>query len=176
MVKGQMFWISPRGEILDFGTTHIQAIIDHPEKLGTNTKSIEDTYKKFNEPMSVEGDAREEIIVSTTKKGYIRIRFQRNYVSVTVGQWASAAKKLLGQWAKVMSAKNKNVDKYQPVKIYQTSNDKMKNYELADLISGTHMFEMVEDDTPDLKFVNSPEEFMADSRIPTFKEWYDTEM
>jgi len=78
--------ISPNGEIVSVGDTHIDAIIKNPSKFGLSASEIEKTYEKYNEPMGIEGKAREEIIINVVKRGWIRVRRYRNDgYSVNIG-------------------------------------------------------------------------------------------
>lgn len=164
MSRGAMAWIDPRGRLLDFGTTHIQAIINNPIKFGTSTKAITTAHEKYGEKLGTEGKAREEIIKDVTKKGFIRIRFQRNYVSVTLADYDNMkSKKLLNQWAKEVT-KDRTVDKYQDAKIYSVKSNKMTTKTLNDLAMGKHMYEGV-----DLSFVESVDDFGLDNM--TFSEY-----
>ena len=72
-----MFWISPKGEILSVGTKHIDMIINSPETFGLTKEQIQQVFQKHNEPMGSEGNAREELMADLLKQGWIRIRKYR---------------------------------------------------------------------------------------------------
>ena len=62
-------------EIFDISSeTHIKFIIQNPELFNLTTQKIEDTYKEFDEPMNLEGKAREALMVYAINLGWIRIR------------------------------------------------------------------------------------------------------
>lgn len=73
-------------------STHIDYIIDHPDKFKVDKEYIEKTYKKHNERMRSEGKAREEIIRKVSGNGWIRIRHytgRNDYWSIQFDKWAS---------------------------------------------------------------------------------------
>lgn len=74
--KSLMYWISPKGEITGSskGNRHINHVCSDPEYFGLTYHYVEEVYKKHNEPINLEANAREEIIVDLMKKGWIRIR------------------------------------------------------------------------------------------------------
>jgi len=156
MALGSMAWIDPNGKLLDFGTTHINAIISNPLKFGISRKQIEAEYAKHNERMGVEGKARETIVKDVVRKGFIRIRFQRNYVSATVYDFGRKAKTVLKKWAELVS-NDRSVDKYQPVKVYSVNDNKMHEFTIQDLMKGDHLFES--EDEIELEVLDRVDEF-----------------
>lgn len=79
-------WISPCGLVILLQSTHIEEIIAAPDRFGTASEEIRAAYRHFGEPMPVEGYARWHIIRAVVFGGWIRIRQQLNYWSVTVDQ------------------------------------------------------------------------------------------
>ena len=77
-------FISPAGEIVEVGTSHIAKVIRTPEPFGLTMETIEKTYEKYSEPVGLEGQARKEILVKIIEKGWIRARRYREHWSVTV--------------------------------------------------------------------------------------------
>ena len=75
------YWISPEGEILPVGTSHVREVIGNPGRFGITREQIEEAYKKYREPLGLEGRAREEIIRTIINKGWIRIRDYGQYLS-----------------------------------------------------------------------------------------------
>jgi len=74
------YWISPKGKILGVEITHIQFIIKNPVFFSLPKEYIEEIYKKHNENLGLEGDAREEIMKNLINcKGWIRIRRSNNF-------------------------------------------------------------------------------------------------
>ena len=52
------FFISPGGEIVPVPINHISKVITSPELFNLTKEEIEAAYKKFNEPLGLEGKAR----------------------------------------------------------------------------------------------------------------------
>lgn len=76
------FFISPDGMLLSVEMTHIKAVINYPVKFGMTRAKIEDIYRKYDEPLGLEGNAREEILSTLIRRRWIRIRQYREYWSV----------------------------------------------------------------------------------------------
>ena len=68
-------WISPAGKIIDVKTKHINSVIDNPSMFKMNKQDIKQKYEKHDERLGVEGKAREEIMMSLMKRGWIRGRY-----------------------------------------------------------------------------------------------------
>ncbi len=83
-MKGEGYYIAPSGDIIELDTSHIDLIIKHPEKFLMTKREVEDTYKKYNEPLGTEGKAREEILSKLLKSNWIRIRHIPKTDSFTV--------------------------------------------------------------------------------------------
>jgi hypothetical protein len=80
----ESFWLSPAGEIVGTGGKHIDTIIKYPAKFGLSMERIQSKYDKYEEPLGVEGKAREELIGMVLKGGWVRVREYRNRWSMTV--------------------------------------------------------------------------------------------
>ena len=78
MANSQMvtaaFFISPQGEIITVQTSHIAEIIKDPGRFGLSKDEIYAEYRQCGEPVGIEGKARERLITSLIKGGWIRIR------------------------------------------------------------------------------------------------------
>ena len=57
------FFISPSGEIIYVGTTHIAQVISNPEKFGMSFEAIKKIYQQNDERIGLEGKARREILI-----------------------------------------------------------------------------------------------------------------
>jgi len=118
------FFISPKGEIIYTPTKHIAMIMRHPEKFGLNREFIEHVHNFYNERLGQEGKAREQILLSLIKKGWIRLRRYRNFWSVNVPIYTSKIKTYLQKWASMLLSGKlefKEDDPYMDVKISQDS-------------------------------------------------------
>ena len=143
MARSTLYWISPRGKIFkDNNTTHIRQVVANPKVFGVTRDWIEDIFKKHNEPVGVEGDAREEILMHLFKKGYIRVRLYVNkFWSITLYGFDRKAKKSLSSWADE-AKKDKIAGKFMEVKILDLKSDKMiDDYDVNEISHNGHMFE-----------------------------------
>lgn len=64
----EAFWLNPNGVIIPVSLTHIQTIIDNPVTFGPKREIIEKSFQKYNEPLGLEGKARQEIMLELLKK------------------------------------------------------------------------------------------------------------
>lgn len=124
------YWINPNGQILDIDVdTHISQIIKEPEKFGMTKEKINNIYKKHNEPIGLEGQAREELIMDVLKLGFIRIRLYINmHWSITIYGQSEKTKKIISSWAN-FAKDDKKAGPYMPVVIIDLKTDSMDKYE-----------------------------------------------
>jgi hypothetical protein len=76
-MNGRGYWINAAtGVVVDVTwSTHIQAIANAPESFGTTRDEVDRTYARHGEPLYVERNAREEIIVRTVlATDWVRVR------------------------------------------------------------------------------------------------------
>lgn len=135
------FWINQRGKILDIGLgTHIEQIVKSPKSFGLTDRYVRDVYAKFDEPVNLEGKAREQIMLEVIKDGFVRIRLVKNrFWLVNADKYDRKLKKALSVWAGV--AKDvKGAGKFMPVKIV-TSNEVVNTYDVNDLYYEKHLNE-----------------------------------
>jgi len=113
------FFISPYGDIIVSHEKHINIIISNPEKFGITTDYIIDTYKKYNEKIGTEGQAREEIILNLVNQGWIRLRYYRNqYWTINIGRLSTKVKDYLYDFSKYLKTiKDNSIDIYGDVRI-----------------------------------------------------------
>jgi ribosomal protein S6E (S10) len=136
------YWISKSGEIMKPDSRHIGAVIKYPSKFGETKKTIQDTYDKHGEQLSstVEGKAREEIMLRVIKRGYIRIRkggTRRNQRwSIQVNKINSRINDYLWEWARQMLDSRVETDSFADVNIHQLSNNKMTKTSMNKIASG----------------------------------------
>lgn len=79
------FWILPNGKALEFSyKKHIEVICENPELFNFTTPELKLLFNKHDEPFAYEGWAREEIIKSLYKKGFIRTRNYGNEWAVDI--------------------------------------------------------------------------------------------
>jgi len=133
------YWISNKGKIFELkeNKTHISYVIKYPEKFGETKESIKNTYEKYDEQISWEGKAREEIIVRIIKRGYIRIREYRNRWSIQLNKLTQKNEDFIWGWAKTIY--NDVKDKYNDVMIHELSTNKIKRTSFNKLIEDVEM-------------------------------------
>lgn len=135
LILSKAYWILPSGEIIDIGlSTHISYIIQHPAKFNLSLDEIKSTYKKYDEPIPVEGIARKEIILDLLEQGFIRVRQYKTHWSISLKEW-DKSQHLLSKWADI-ATNIKNAGQYMPV-IITTLNGSKFNYIVQDLLSPT---------------------------------------
>ncbi len=78
------YFVSPNRNIIEISGTHIDNIINYPEKFGLTKDFIQQSYNRYNEKLYSEGNARESIIKHIIiNKGWLRIRQYPNFWSAT---------------------------------------------------------------------------------------------
>jgi hypothetical protein len=100
----EAYWISPKGEVIPIqgGKTHIELILTDPKVFGLKHSKVEAIYESENEEMGTEGKARDKIVGSLIKKGWIRIRQYAGrlcYFSVDVNKMDKRVKNILRKFA-----------------------------------------------------------------------------
>lgn len=86
MAIGRSF-ISPVGDIVPTGGTHISYIIGHPEQFGMTRPEIDAVYEKHGESIGVEANARDEILIKAFKAGWMRINYLPNNDRFIINCW-----------------------------------------------------------------------------------------
>ena len=116
------YFITPDGKIISTnGRSHISLIIASPQNFGFTKTQVVDLYKKYNEKLGVEGNAREELIRILFDKGWMRIRrYPNDCWSVQVKKLTKRSKDYLYRFAKsILKGFEgfKELDKFMPMKI-----------------------------------------------------------
>jgi len=96
------FFISPSGEIIYVGTTHIAQVISNPEKFDMSFEAIEKIYQQYGERIGLEGKARREILIFLINHGWIRLRRYREYWKVNLNDLNTTNRQYLKKWAKMI--------------------------------------------------------------------------
>jgi hypothetical protein len=134
-MSGVAWWISPKGEIINVPTKHISVVIDNPTSFGFDDDFIEFIYDTYNEKIGQEGTAREQIMLSLFKNGWIRIRKYKSFYTVNVKRMAGKSKSYLTLWAqKVLKGLFgfKEQDKFAQINIDQ-ENKPVKSVDMIDI-------------------------------------------
>ena len=96
------FFLSPSGEIIYVGTTHIAQVISKPEKFGMSFEAIKKVYQQYGERIGLEGKARREILIFLINQGWIRLRRYREYWKVNLNDLNTTNRQYLKKWAKMI--------------------------------------------------------------------------
>ena len=128
MAMTTAYWINRDAQMLEIpAIKHITAVVEQPEKFGLTKGYIEKKYAEYNEPVGLEGRARDDIIRIIVGMGFIRVRLYRTHWSVTVHELNARTEVALGGWADV-AKDNKQAGKYMNVKILELATDAKHNY------------------------------------------------
>ena len=76
-MKPNKLFISPAGEQIEVEINHIATVIKNPKLFGLTKSKIVKTYKKFKEPLGLEGKARAEILIELIQKKWCRVFFDK---------------------------------------------------------------------------------------------------
>ena len=146
MARTAAYWINPMGKIMELPvTTHVQQVINNPNRFGLTKQSIEKTFDDFGERLGSESKARDKIFLSLFKKGFIRIRLYTNkYWSVSLSGWNSKSKKVLQKWASI-AKKQVGAGPHMPVRIVDFNRTGViDDYTVNDIASSKHLYESEE--------------------------------
>ena len=94
------FFISPDGILVSLKGTHIVTVVTRPKVFGLTLEEIDAAYAKHKEPTYIEGVAREEVLRTVLKKGWIRLRRHRNRWSIEADRLDEQTLLLSRSWAK----------------------------------------------------------------------------
>lgn len=126
-------WVAPNGEYVKVATTHVDDIIHNPSKFGITDDTVAQLYKKHNERLGQEGEAREELIKMVLTRGWIRVRNYKNYWSVTVSSLTPKTKENIRNWVHTFVEKE-IMGRYADLKILEISNDRLQTVEANDIL------------------------------------------
>jgi hypothetical protein len=114
-MRYKAYWIFPDGLILPVNGHHIDEVIKAPSKFGFTLRKIRSIYKKHNEKLYLEGDARIEILKTLLKRGWIRIRYvERPSDSFTIEVYKlnNKTKANVRKWVIAVAKKIDNVPEF----------------------------------------------------------------
>ena len=142
--------VSPNGIIInvdeaDGNIRHIGYVINHPEVFGLEKEYIENLYTAHNEPLGVEGKAREVIMRDLLKRNWVRIRLinaNSGYVVQTFN--LNSTKDNIWNWvAKTFDGEkpidSRDVNKYTPITIL--TGDQRITSSADELLHGKYLYE-----------------------------------
>ena len=106
-------FVSPDG-ILYIVDLHINAILRDPGLFGFTSDHVEAVFRKHDERLWTEGEARAELIEEAIQGGWIRIRdYGDSGISVNACSLDTRTRQILIQWARsVLASTVYNVDRY----------------------------------------------------------------
>ena len=139
------FFISPDGEIVPVPVNHISKVITSPELFNLTKEEIKATYIKSNEPIGLEGKARNEILAGLIEAEWIRIRYKFQYDKLTF-QLSALDDKKIDFLIKFATAALKgelelNVNKYTETEIISLTPKVLKESSLGELAKGAKIRE-----------------------------------
>lgn len=73
-LRGVGYWIMLDGTVRQVSTSHVAELLSAPTAFGWTRAGIEVVYARHGERLGLEAQAREELIVATVKRGYVRVR------------------------------------------------------------------------------------------------------
>ena len=154
-ISSGAFWVSPRGEIrvVEGGIYHINDVIHHPSVFGWSKDDVEALYDQYGEHVGQEGDARDNLMTSLLKEGWVRIRVRKNFYSIQVWEFNSPTYNRLEIFvskAIEYGIKGQYATEYDEAKINALKTGRMKSLSFGEVLKG-HLYETVEGDV-DLNF------------------------
>jgi len=163
------YWILPKRvngkSFISVPTRHINDIIKHPKKFGETKKSVENEYKRHNEPVGLEGKAREKIIQRVLKRGFGRVRFDVREQKWSIQIWRLSPKYNDRIFEFAMDAsKLKNVSKESEVFIHTLDNNRMIRTTLKGIMTGQTITENI------FNVKNTREQFLNG---PDYNDYFD---
>jgi hypothetical protein len=136
------YWITPKGEILKPNAYHIGSVMKNPSKFGMTTDELKKIYDRYGEKYSpyLEGNAREEIMNTLLKRGFIRIRERKlgGYI-IQLYKITDKNNDFIWEWAN--NERKVSNDRYADVTIHTLINNKRKKTNLEELVSGKNINE-----------------------------------
>jgi hypothetical protein len=120
-------WINPEGKAHGVTSSHIKNIIENPPYFSLTKEKIDQTYSKYNEPMGLEGKARNEIMTDLLQNGWIRIRKNRNSYTAQLMTLDDKSKIYLQQFTSKMITDG--VQKYSDLKILTSTKVEIISFE-----------------------------------------------
>lgn len=124
------FWISPRGEVIFTPLSHIDQVLKTPAKFGLTKADIESVFQHFNEPLGLEGKAREQIMIDLLERGWIRLRRTKNFWIAQLNKFGNKERGYLSKWAQLVLSgklKYKEDDPYIPIEVYDHTDRMLSN-------------------------------------------------
>jgi len=103
-MAGEGYFISPRGDIIEVKTFHINEVLSEPEKFGFSNAEIDSLYEKYHEGRGHEGKARKEILAKVLANRWIRIRHysRSDQYYVEAGNYSSKTQEYLQGFAEYL--------------------------------------------------------------------------
>ena len=140
------YWILPKringSSLIEVPTRHIIDVTTYPKKFGETKESIAQEYTKYNEPLGLEGKAREVILKRVLKRGFGRVRFEMRSQKWSIQIWRLSDKYNDRIFEFAMEASTlRNVSKESDVYIHTLGTNKMIKTTLSDILTGRSITE-----------------------------------
>jgi len=75
MLEG--YWISPNGKMVEIPNSHIAYVMKNPEMFGYSLDDLKAIEKEHGDRLEDEGKSRNQVMTDLLKKGWIRVRYDR---------------------------------------------------------------------------------------------------
>ncbi len=110
----EAYWLKANKRIDVGGYTHIYHIIQNPMLFGLTQNDVESCYKKHNEKLYTEKNARQELIQQATHAGWVRVRKYKEYWSIQFDRY-SKRKAVIHAFVKWAVLNKKIMSQYDPL-------------------------------------------------------------
>lgn len=107
-MRYEAYWISPSGRIIPVTgqvATHIRAVIKNPAQFGLSREAVLKAYRSHQEPLGLEGKARQEIMAGLLRKGWVRLRYvpRGHGFTIQTGSLKALQQRNLRAWARMVA-------------------------------------------------------------------------
>jgi len=151
------FWISPKGDIrvVKAGSYHINDAIQNPEVFGWNSEDINSLYDEYGERLGQEGSARDNLMTSLLKDGWVRVRIRKNFYSIQVWDFTPNSMNRIENFISSVIEDGINghhATVHDDAKINALKTGKMKSISFGEILKG-HLYE-AQDSVIDMNYFN----------------------
>lgn len=136
-------WLSPTGSWERVGANHVNDIILNPDKFEITKSVVSGLYQKHNEPVGVEGRAREDLIALVLRKGWVRIRKYRDHWSITVFEPSTNVVNNIRDWLELFMNQGW-IGPYEKVNVLDMNTDQLQKHHAIDIVE-KHALEEIHD-------------------------------
>ncbi|WP_461248094.1 hypothetical protein, partial [Treponema sp. R6D11] len=141
--------------------THVREVLDTPEAFGYTKEELVAIYKKFKEPLGLEGKARNQIIETLLGRGWIRLRYvpKNDVWTIELSRLRRKQKEFLWAWA-TDKLNASPVSRYQVIKIIMLDIGVITEISLEDMAGSKLLAVSMQKNVKPLIAVNSGAELL----------------